>query len=369
MEKEIRFFKKSERKLLLDAIDKFWKHDHIYVRNPAVLEHLVLNTPWRAELAGEENYSFVGMWVDGELVGLNGAIPQEGNILGTRVHAKAGTIWMTRKVEGKSINGLDMGDYVDELWQTKLHTGLGLSPIVERIERLRGSYVTPYMNRWVLAVDLEKTAEYLLVSSEMKQYIPHSLWVDYPQRYIVDVDDLSEERWDAFYADTVAPRTIGICRDYKFLKWRYMESPVLKYHILTIRKEDGEYLGLAVLRIEPVLDRTCHIGRVLEFLAFDPVAATQLASALVDFRRDVLMWDFYCLSDVTAFGLEAVGFRKLSPWSEKLQIPTRFHPIDHENMVLNVTVHLAEEWGNVVNPINSFQWYVTRGDGDQDRAN
>ena len=58
---EVRFFKISERQLLLDSIDRLWKHDHIYVRNPAVLEHLVLNTPYRESFAGRENYSFLGM--------------------------------------------------------------------------------------------------------------------------------------------------------------------------------------------------------------------------------------------------------------------------------------------------------------------
>ncbi len=41
---EVRFFKKEEKSALLNAIDRLWKHNHIYVRNPIVLEHLVLNT-------------------------------------------------------------------------------------------------------------------------------------------------------------------------------------------------------------------------------------------------------------------------------------------------------------------------------------
>gem|GEM_PF-2120547 len=369
MKKEIRFFKKSEKPLLLDAIEKLWKHNHIYVRNPTVLEHLTLNTPWRAELAGEENYSFVGMWVDDELVGLNGVIPLEGNILGERVRAKTGTIWMTKKVTGKAVNGLDMGAFVDDIWDTKMLVGMGLSKTAQLLEELRGSYIVDNMNRWILVIDKEMVTEHLLADKEMSSYFPTASVLDFQRRYTVDVDMLSKESWDKYYFDVIAPKTIGICKSYKFLKWRYMESPVLKYHFLSVKDKAENCLGLAVIRIEPILDGQFSIGRVLEFLSFDVGASVELARGIVDFDKNVLLWDFYCFSDVTAFGLESIGFRKLPPWNDKIKIPSRFHPIDHEIMELNGFIHLTEEYRDRINPLNLTQWYVTRGDTDQDRAN
>ena len=81
------------------------------------------------------------------------------------------------------------------------------------------------------------------------------------------------------------------------------------------------------------------------------------------------MWDFYCLSDATAFGLETVGFRRLPDWNERIIVPSRYQPIDHSIVKLNVAIHLDEEFRRFVDPMSSHQWYITKGDADQDRAN
>ncbi|MBQ9479166.1 MAG: hypothetical protein IJU71_06390, partial [Selenomonadaceae bacterium] len=95
---EVRFFRKSERELLIDSIDKLWRHNHIYVRKPEVLEHLVLNTPYREAFAGEQNYSFVGMWDDdGNVIGLQGFMPQKFNVFGEECNSSTGTVWYVNK--------------------------------------------------------------------------------------------------------------------------------------------------------------------------------------------------------------------------------------------------------------------------------
>ena len=83
---EVHFFKKSEKQLLLDSIDRLWRKNHIYVRSPEVLVHLVLNTPYRETAVGSDNYSVVGLWDDnGKVVGLKGTIPQKLNFLGMNI--------------------------------------------------------------------------------------------------------------------------------------------------------------------------------------------------------------------------------------------------------------------------------------------
>ena len=110
----------------------------------------------------------------------------------------------------------------------------------------------------------------------------------------------------------------------------------------------------------------------LSFEMLDQVGqkvSAQLANAILQFDKNVLFWDFYCLSDVTSFGLEMVGFRKLPSWDNKIVIPTRFQPLDNTITKINFAVHMADQIKKSVNPINTSNWYVTKGDGDQDRAN
>lgn len=369
MKKEVRFFKHSEKEILLDAIDRLWAHNHIYVRNPAVLEHLVWDTPYREDLAGKDNYSFVGMWVDGEVVGLRGSIPQEANVFGRIVKSRTSTVWIVKKQKGLSINGMDMELFIDQIRPPEMIVGLGLSEINVKLRRLWGAYTLDDVPRWIVVNRFDETVKYLLTDETKGLFLPLVQFRSNNSYLHIEVDELCESAWDDYYFTVVAPRTIGTCRDYKFLHWRYMKSPVLKYHFLTIRNNQGNYLGLAVIRLEPILEGKYSVGRILEFISFDIEASITLATAILEYDKTVLLWDFYCFSDVTAFGLEAVGFRKIPEWNNQGIVPTRFQPIDHDHMKINAAVRVNEAIKKQLNPVNLYQWYLTKGDADQDRAN
>ena len=365
---EVRFFKKSERQLLLDSIDRLWRHEHIYVRNPEVLEHLVLNTPYRAEFAGEDNYSFLGLWHQEKVVGLLGVIPQEINAWGTIKKSATFTVWITDQTQKQAFNGLDLHNYLLDK-KLDMRLCLGISSIASKMYKFLHWYLIEELPRWIVVNRVQETMENLLPSDSMKEYLPQVHRVKLNTSLHIENDILDAKAWNDFYFSIFAPISIGTCRDYKFLRWRYMESPVLKYHFLTVRDVDGKYQGLAVLRIETICNGTYRIGRLLEFIAVNTDAAILLASAVIEYDSTVLMWDFYCLSDITAFGLESVGFRKIPVWMDKIIMPTRFQPVDYENMKLNGAIYLGEIWRRKLNPMSQYQWYITKGDADQDRAN
>ena len=98
-------------------------------------------------------------------------------------------------------------------------------------------------------------------------------------------------------------------------------------------------------------------------------ASLALAGAVLAYDKDVLMWDFYCLSDVTAYGLEMFGMQKIPDWLERVIMPTRFQPVDYEVMQVTVGIYMKDRLWRKVNPLSQYQWYVTKGDADQDRAN
>ena len=369
---EVRFFKKSERQLLLDSIDRLWRHNYIYVRNPAVLEHLVLNTPYRAEFAGEDNYSYVGMWDDdGKVVGISGVMPQRFNVFGKEYLSTTGTVWCvdkTAKKKGKPINGLLMNAaYSDKVvWAS---CSLWLSDIAYRINEALGNYMIRSLPRWVAINRKDEVMKNLLPEGTNPMVLPDVRPIDYDGEFKASFDELDQGKWDDWYFRVFAPATIGTQRDYRFLKWRYMESPVLKYKFMTVQNEAGEYEGLAVFRRESILEDRFALGRIVEFMCLRAEPSIALANAMLKAMPDVLFWDFYCLSDITAFGLESVGFRRVPTWMDQAVIPTRFQPVDYERMKVNGAIYLDERLRLEIDRMTEIPWYITKGDADIDRAN
>lgn len=362
---EVRFFAKKEKELLLDSISKLWAENHIYVRKPEVLEHLTLHTPYRQEFCGEENYSFMGMWHENRVVGLKGVIPEKANVLGQDIFASTDTIW---KVDSKSCaNGLEFLQYIDEK-NVGFCVTLGLSWMSMAIYKGLGWYTFEDLPRWVVICNLSEALDNLLPYGTNTQILPLANKVIISDKYKIKIDEFDQSSWDRFYREKFAPQYIGVKRDYDFLHWRYMESPILKYHFITVEDKEQNILGLSVIRIEYILNGKKKIGRILEFISFDSLASIRLASAILQYDNEVIMWDFYCLSSITSYGLEMVGFKRVPQWMDKVIMPTRFQPVDYEHMKINGAIYISKKLKKKINPTMQ-QLYITKGDSDQDRAN
>ena len=365
---DIRFFRLSERQLLLDSIDRLWRHEHIYVRSPAVLEHLVLNTPYRIEYAGADNYSFVGMWDDDKVVGLAGMIPQKLNVFGNAHPSQTTTVWIVDKNHHRKLNGMKMLKSLSEV-KPMMHLVIGISETHKWIAQSLGWYVFEDFPRWIAVVNKEDIIKHLLPNDDTESYLPMAHCADFhSDKYRVS-NSFDGDSWDIFYREKFAPIFIGTARDAEFLKWRYESSPVLKYDFISITDADGNYHGLAVVRIESIAEGRYKIGRILEFIAVETEPAILLGNAVLNSDASVLMWDFYCLSEVTAFGLESVGFRRIPFWIDKVMMPTRFQPVDYEHMKIVGAIDLNANIREQLSTMPVPQWYITKGDADQDRAN
>lgn len=366
---EVRFFRKDERAVLLNAINDLWSKNHVYVRKPEVLEHLVLNTPYRSEFAGEDNYSFVGIWNEqNKVVGILGSIPQELNFFGKRKRSSTFSIWYVDKKNAKNVNGLDLYEFIDEK-EPSMKVAIGLSPEAYKIYGALGWYTIDDFPRWIGVNKVKETLSNLLPDDSTELYLPQTKPVAKRKTFKVLYDQIDKEKWNHFYDTQFAKRFVGTNRDYTFLEWRYLQSPILQYHTIILTDSNDEYKGLAVIRIESIISGKFKIGRILEFIAVEAEASVELANALINYDKDVLMWDFYCLSSITAFGLEAVGFRRIPDWMDKTMMPTRFQPVDYGHLKLNAAIWLEDKLKSKLQAINSNQWYITKGDADQDRAN
>lgn len=365
---QIRLLKISEFDKLIEAISRLWNPNHVYCRNPELLKYLVYNTPYRKNFCdNNEDTTYFVILDEDKIVGLHGFIPLEGNILGRSVSASTATILKIDKQNYKFI-GIDL---LQESFKSDpcMHFGIGINSRVEKLYKALGWYTFDDFPRWIWTENFDQLKKVFQIPefsnlNSLKNKLNNNTFIN-----AEFTDFLEENKWNDFYNKEFAPKTIGVMRDYKFLKWRYIDYPFFDYKLLVIKDSLGQYKGLAIYRIEDILDGQYQLGRILEFIYTDIDYGIKLAAKLQTIANDILFWDFYCLSSITALALERCGFIRLDSDESKKYIPTRFQPIDYEIMNIKGTIRLNNNAKKSINLVIDQQWYVTKGDADQDRPN
>ena len=171
--------------------------------------------------------------------------------------------------------------------------------------------------------------------------------------------DTATTTWD----DTWGAQGAGTRRSADFLNWRYAEHPVFDYRMFEAYRK-GTLLGLAVYRVETVRDVPARVGRLVEFVAA-PAVSGALVDAIVDdaVAQGVSALDFFC----SRRDINPLLERGFLPGHHPLaaQIPILFQPVDRGRCGIPFMAYL----NNLSAYERSLAWYVTKGDGDQDRPN
>jgi GNAT superfamily N-acetyltransferase len=177
------------------------------------------------------------------------------------------------------------------------------------------------------------------------------------------VDRFSDEStrlWDT----TLGASAAGTRRTAKFLNWRYAGHPVFDYRLFEVRR-NGQLRGLAVYRVEQVRNLPVRVGRIVELVAESGLERCLLDTVIDDARsQDVVALDFFCASQRFSTLMAQCGFIAGED-NAAAQIPTLFQPIDRRRTGIPFMAYLR----NVPDAAELHDWYVTKGDGDQDRPN
>ena len=358
---EVRFFRKDERELLLEAIDRIWRKNYIYLKAPEVLDHLMFQNPYREKFAGNDNYSVLGMFDSyGKVKGIFAVIPQRLNAFGREYDASvSGALWAVEE----HVNGLKLiSKYLS--MDIKMFLTLCLLEKSLTVMKAIGFHEIPNLPRWILVNHPEATIQNIASNKELIPFFPLVKRMSIEQEQYHIEYEIDRVAWDDFYRKFFAPMMIGVVRDSSFMEWRYKKAPILSYQFISVVDQQDHCHGLAVIRIESILDGKYKIGRILEFIAVEEVPSLLLANAILEYDKEVLMWDFYCLSSTTVYGLECIGFQRIPEWMDKMMVPTRFQPIDYEYNKINGSIYLSNDIESSIDPISGNKWYVTRGDGN-----
>lgn len=366
---EIRFFSKNETSELQQGINEIWAENHIFVREEKLLKYMFLDNPSRSTVSGKNDYSFLGAWKDGKLIGLLGVMPFLLNVYGKEELGCCLTNWIVLPEYRTSGAGLALMNAVQS-HQPSILLSLGINENVAQLYRMMRWNVLDDTPRWIGIVNKNKTVEKMLNgNSEPLRYWSEVRGIQVSKYTVYEEIQLNEEKWNDFYWNDFAKKTVGFARDYSFINWRYLENPFFEYRTLLCVDKTDNYKGIAIVRIEEVLNGE-KIGRIVEFISSDQDSAVVLANAIINLDSEVLFFDFYCFSSVGAWGLEAVGFKKVIKSSnENIVVPSRFQPLDLKGTNLMASMYTTTKFAKKINIIKDDNWYVTKGDSDQDRPN
>lgn len=155
-------------------------------------------------------------------------------------------------------------------------------------------------------------------------------------------------------------------RSTTYMNWRYTNHPIFRYDVFCL-KRGTEIRACVVVRIEAVPDYT--LGRIVDFIAH-PDAEVEALLRAVEFCRQQKadLVDMFFSGDIHARAFIKAGFHEAiqAPYS---LVPKLFNPIDRKKTTINFTYFFRDASYDTQRTRNIKNWYLTKGDSDQDRPN
>ncbi len=160
-------------------------------------------------------------------------------------------------------------------------------------------------------------------------------------------------------------------RTSKYLNWRYGNHPIFKgddgYNLFVSRDEYNEISGYLISRSEGVGGNTYRVARIIDLVTVNPDEhAKDLLSCFVKYANENNC-DFVDFLVSAPNPFQQHSFKKLRFFEKTYsQIPILFNPISKKRSI-HWIAYAGEKFYHDAKFTNN--WYITKGDGDQDRPN
>nr|BDT26862.1 GNAT family N-acetyltransferase [Bacteriovorax sp. HI3] len=159
----------------------------------------------------------------------------------------------------------------------------------------------------------------------------------------------------------------GTLRTYNYINQRYATYPFFKYKIFVTGPKTAP--AVCVARVVDT-DRGIKVARILDFFFPETDEGKKLGMDLMkkclnSFQKAGCDYaDFYCTADEYHKMLEETGFER--DYNDSL--PSLLDPIDMSRKVQNAEIYVSAAL-KAKSPEGIDHFFISRGDGDQDRAN
>ena len=176
-----------------------------------------------------------------------------------------------------------------------------------------------------------------------------------------------DDSYEFFWEKAKSRYPITTNRTIPYLKWRYLNHPLVQYHFMMLRKEK-DIIGYAVLRFEDN-NKELKAVRIVDMIVFEN-HDSEMIQHIANYCKDKVDFiDFFCTGNFYKTSFEKNEF--FNNLIEDMRIPTVFNPIDlNRRPDINFFYKqssLDSSYDESLNEINN--WYFVKGDSDQDRAN
>lgn len=358
---------------LKDFIAKYWRKDHPVIMSDALFR-------WQyygyGILQGYDNFQL--LFDHERLIGFRAVIPLELQITyqkQTKIEScMASAMWMV----SPDYRGMGLGYLIHNNTEkaSEASLAIGANPKTSVPLYLRGGYhEIKRFNRYIMP--LNDDYSYLLFekcsNKELSGWIPNYQEVDSIEENN-NVEELAEI-WSDFTSDI---NIVALHRSKEYWQWRYVDSPIFKYHIFG-GKDKG---GIVVVRIEHVLGaekENITALRIVEAIPSIPKVwhyekdedFERLLKSVVDWgqKNGCAVVDFHCTTNRLYPAFRNIGFveQPLNFQPNVLSLSDFFQPIEKKAHYYNGYLRLSDKEAN--RSFNYEDSYFVRTDTDQDRVN
>ena len=177
-------------------------------------------------------------------------------------------------------------------------------------------------------------------------------------------DNFSGE-FDIFWNNIRDKYLITIERSSEYLNWRYSDHPYLDYKVLACR-ENNNVRGYVIFRFEEI--DGFKIARIIDF-----VVDNKVENLFVSYLNNVFLKEGADMADFLFTGdyyKESFMNNKwfLTKNTEMSKYPILFNPVHRGRFDINFMAYKNDD--SISDSFYNFDsWFVTKGDGDQDRPN
>ena len=351
----------------LPAVRDFWARsygpNHILGVNEALFQwQFGANAGGAQPASADEGRYNMKLAVDGKtVVGCLGFIPVDVSVMGEIRRGCWLANWMVDPAHARlGVGPLLLREVVNSV---DVVVNVGISDEARGLLRRLAWLDLGTLNRWVCVLE-KGGADALLPEgmshSDVETTEPITFRAPRGLHQVHAFGDQAARLWHEYHG----PGRAGVSRSCEMLNWRYANHPVFHYELLELRDSD-RLVGVAVYRIEEVVEPSVLLGRIVELFGA-PSELESLVSAICNhaMERDVVMMDFYCTGNDMHNALDANGFKRGDSGMAEY-MPQLFQPIDRRRTGIACMIHAP----SVDVPHASVDWYATKGDADQDRPN
>jgi len=217
------------------------------------------------------------------------------------------------------------------------------------------------LNRYIGILNKKRIEDYLqlLIENDEIQIFDDNKYK------ITRVTDLNEN-YDLFWNKVKTRYPITVNRTKEYLKWRFLDHPLLNYHFLLLKDNDG-IMGFAVIRFEDNNEKL-KAARIVDMVVFEKFEKILLNLISNYCLKKVDFIDFFCTGSFYKESFDKMNF--FNNISEKLPFPGVFNPIDvtrRSEINFFFKNNMDENFDGKLDDIENF--YFVKSDSDQDRPN